>query len=120
VIVVSDTSPILNLAAIGKLELLAQLYGQVTMPPAVFRELQRNAFTSVPDWMTVKTPKESHELVRFRDVVDPGEAEAIALALQVHADILLIDEKRGRRIAESAGLPIKGLLGVLADAKKAG
>lgn len=126
-IVVSDTSPILNLARIGRLELLASLYKQVLIPPAVFGELavSRNAVLPVinaasASWIIVETPKDQDRVRELRDDLDAGEAEAIVLAVERHAELLLVDERRGRRIAMALGLRITGLLGVLADAKRAG
>jgi len=126
-IVVSDTSPILNLARIGRLELLASLYQQVLIPPAVFGELavSRDAALPVIDvasfsWIILETPKDQDRVQQLRDVLDAGEAEAIVLAVERQAELLLVDERRGRRMAEALGLRITGLLGVLADAKRAG
>ena len=124
-IVVSDTSPILNLARIGRLELLASLYRQVLIPPAVHAELMASNLTPAMDlacnsWLTIAVPKDEQRVQDLRDELDPGEAEAIVLALERKADLLLVDERRGRRIAAALGLPITGLLGVLADAKRSG
>jgi len=126
-IVVSDTSPILNLARIGRLELLVSLYKQVLIPPTVFEELavSRDATSPVIDiasvsWIVLDTPKDHDRVQELRDVLDAGEAEAIVLAVERHAELLLVDERRGRRVAEALGLRITGLLGVLADAKQAG
>jgi len=126
-IVVSDTSPILNLARIGRLELLASLYQQVLIPPAVFGELavSRDAAFPVLDvasvsWIILETPKDQDRVRELRDILDAGEAEAIVLAVERQVELLLVDERRGRRTAEALGLRITGLLGVLADAKRAG
>ncbi|HEY5176332.1 MAG TPA: DUF3368 domain-containing protein [Terriglobales bacterium] len=126
-IVVSDTSPILNLARIGRLELLASLYKQVLIPPAVFGELAVSRNAALPgidmasvSWIIVETPKDQDRVRELRDDLDAGEAEAIVLAVERHAELLLVDERRGRRIAMALGLRITGLLGVLADAKRAG
>lgn len=126
-IVVSDTSPILNLARIGRLELLASLYNQVLIPPAVLSELavSRDAVLPAIDvasiaWIILETPKDQDRVQELREVLDAGEAEAIVLALERRAELLLVDERRGRRTAQALGLRITGLLGVLADAKRAG
>ncbi len=126
-IVVSDTSPILNLVRIGRLELLASLYKQVLIPPAVFGELAvsrdpalRVINIASVSWLILETPKDQGRVQELRDCLDAGEAEAIVLAVERQADLLLVDERRGRRIAVALGLRITGLLGVLADAKRAG
>lgn len=119
--VVSDTSPLLNLTSIGKLDLLGQLYREVIIPPAVIVELRRNGYGQIAnDWLVIRAPDNLALVAQLRGHLDPGESEAIAVALEMHADRLLIDERRGRKIAAQAGLSIVGLLGVLAEAKKHG
>lgn len=126
-IVVSDTSPILNLARIGRLELLASLYQQVVIPAAVYAELTA-AKRDLPfaidpasmPWLAITTPKDHDRVQKLCEDLDAGEAEAIVLAIECHADLLLVDERRGRQIAITLGLTVTGLLGVLADAKLAG
>ena len=119
-IVVSDTSSILNLAAVGQLELLSRLYGQVVIPPEVARELRRNGFAQNPIWLVAVQPSNSLHIAALLSVVDAGEAEAIALAKELNAQKLLIDEKLGRRIAIENGIPVTGVLGILANAKRVG
>lgn len=126
-IVISDTSAITNLAAIGQLQLLPQLYNQVMIPEAVYRELA-DIKPPVPGTLEVQTAPwlkvrqvVTHEIIkRLRDEVrlDPGESEAIALALELDADLLLIDERRGRAEANRLGVKITGLLGILVEAKR--
>jgi predicted nucleic acid-binding protein len=126
-IVVSDTSPILNLARIGRLDLLRLLYQQVLIPVAVHDELLAAMrplptpidFASLP-WLTIARPSDRHHVERLSEDLDIGEAEAIVLAIEWHAPLLLVDERRGRRIATEAGLAVTGLLGVVAHAKRAG
>jgi predicted nucleic acid-binding protein len=126
-IVVSDTSPILNLARIGRLELLPSLYGQVLIPVAVFDELTNSRrdlppainLASLP-WLKVAAAKDQDRVRALREKLDPGEAEAIVLAVDSGADLLLVDERRARRIATAAGIAVTGLLGVVAEAKRAG
>lgn len=119
-IVVSDTSPILNLAAADKVHLLQDLYGEIVIPPAVARELERNGFPATPLRTRVVAARDKDQVEALREQLDPGEAEAIVLAGELMADLLLVDEKRGRRVAESRGLEVTGLLGVLAEAKARG
>jgi len=126
VIVISDTSAITNLAAIQHLQLLPQLYTQVIIPEAVYRELTDIA-PDVPgtsevktaSWLQVRqvTSRETIERLRYQVRLDLGESEAIALALELSADLLLIDERRGRAEADRLGLRITGLLGILIEAK---
>jgi uncharacterized protein len=125
VIVVSDTSPLVNLAAIGQLELLHRLYGEVLIPPIVRQEvtaglgkMPANRDILSVSWLKVQRPTQGVILQALAQDLDPGEAEAIALALEVQAVLLLIDERVGRRVATARGLRIVGLLGVLVDAKR--
>lgn len=126
-IVVSDTSPLSGLAIVGQLALLRTLYGQLVIPPAVASELRRGgqddpriAQVIALIWVEIK-PVENLCLVDELQTVhklDKGESEAIALALELKADALLIDERLGRREASRLGLSITGMLGVLLVAKK--
>lgn len=116
-IVISDTSPINYLVLIGEIELLPQLFGQVILPHAVLTELShtrtpalvRSWIAAPPAWLEVRTPA----------TVDPnlgpdlGEREAISLALEMKADLLLVDDKKARRLARARGLRLTGTLGVL-------
>jgi len=126
-IVVSDTSPVLNLARIGRLELLPSLFHQVLIPSAVYAELTASkrdlppAIVLAPEpWLIVATATDQKRVQELREDLDPGEAEAIVLAIERQADLLLVDERRGRRTATLAGLTVMGLLGVVARAKQAG
>lgn len=126
-IVISDTSVITNLVAIHHLHLLQQLYERILIPEAVYRELA-DIDPPVPGTLEVQT-LDWLEVLSLRDrtianqlqnqsQLDPGESEAIALALEINAELLLIDERRGRAIATRLGLRITGLLGILVEAKQ--
>lgn len=126
-IIVSDTSPINNLAAINHLDLLRQLYGTVIIPEAVYRELADPNFpvagaTEVQafDWIQTCTISNLTLVKALSNELDIGEAEAIALAVEIQADQVLIDERRGRLIASRLNLRYKGILGVLVEAKSQG
>ena len=126
-IVISDTSAITNLAAIHNLQLLLQLYSQVMIPEAVYRELA-DIDPPVPgtlevqraSWLEVREIVNREVVERLQDEVrlDSGESEAIALALELNADLLLIDERRGRAKADRLGVRITVLLGILVEAKQ--
>ncbi len=126
-IIVSDTWPINNLAAIGQLALLRQLYGTVIIPEAVFRELTEPEFpvagaTEVEtfDWIQTRQVNSLAVVEALRNELDIGEAEAIALALELEADQILIDESRGRAIAARLNLRYTGILGILIEVKSQG
>ena len=124
-IVVADTSPLNYLILIEQVHVLEALYGQVMIPPAVQDELLsvdapeqvRAWIMSPPSWFQVRSP-----LPTFRDSVllGDGESEAIALAEQIGADRIIMDETLGRSEALSRGLKTIGTLGVLRDAHRAG
>jgi predicted nucleic acid-binding protein len=128
VIVVSDTSPITNLTAIGQLDLLQGLYTQIIIPVAVYDEMV-NVGKPVPgavevqtlSWIQTQAVADQQQVIAIQESeenIDMGEAEAIALALELKADLLLMDERRGRIVATSYGLQVTGLLGVLVQAKR--
>lgn len=126
-IIVSDTSPINNLAAIHHLHLLHQLYGTVLIPEAVYRELTDPDFpvagaTEVQtfDWIQTRVVGDRSLVAALSNELDLGEAEAIALAVELQADQVLVDERRGRLIANRLNLRYTGILGVLVEAKSQG
>lgn len=122
-IVVSNTSPITNLAAIGKLDLIRKLYGKIYIPNAVWNELHAYG-KSWPGthevenaaWI-LQTPAQNQILSNAlqRDL-DQGEAESLALALDIKADLLIIDEKEGRHAAARLGIKVIGVIGILIEA----
>lgn len=127
--VVSNTSPVLNLAIIGRLTLLEQQFGEIWLPPAVLSELRldedlpgvqviREALAA--QWIHSQAVEEVSLVEVLRRELDNGEAEAIALAVQLKAKRILLDEKEGRRIAKTLELPSTGVLGILLRAKKEG
>jgi predicted nucleic acid-binding protein len=125
--IISDTSPLMNLAVVGHLELLHELYDTVIIPEVVWNELS-NLSSQHPEVAVVQTLSWlERQRVTFRAVVDAlqaeldiGEAEAIALAVEKQADLLLIDERRGRQVATRMGLTYIGLMGILLEAKRKG
>jgi predicted nucleic acid-binding protein len=126
-IVVSNTSPIINLASVGRLTLLQQLYGGLVIPTAVYHEIvvvgagQAGASEVQTFGWIQNQPVADRVLVNLLlTELDEGEAEAIALALELKAGLLLLDERRGRVVAARLGLQFTGLLGVLVDAKHNG
>jgi len=124
-IVVSDTSPIRALHHLGLLETLSRLFEVVFLPPAVLGELervpdsQRPAELSSYAWVRVQRPSDEEQVLRLEAQLDRGEAEAIALALELNAD-LLIDEADGREVARRLGLARIGVLGILVRCKARG
>ncbi|MCG3148309.1 MAG: hypothetical protein PCFJNLEI_01752 [Verrucomicrobiae bacterium] len=116
-IVVSDTSPLSALISIGQAGLLRSLFGEVLIPVAVEAELRRYHH-DLPDFFRVRAVANPAEVTRWLPRLDRGEAEAIVLAQEVHADYLLMDEIAGRTVAREQGLRAIGVLGVLMEAKR--
>ncbi len=124
--VVADTSPLNYLVLIHQINLLPNLYGLVLIPESVLDELSaietpqlvRNWATNLPEWVEVlpATPIDDASLTRLH----VGERDAISLALTVHADAVLMDERRGRQEAENRDLKPIGTLGVLVAAHERG
>lgn len=116
-----------NLVAIHHLCLLQQFYDLILIPEAVYRELA-DIDPPVPgpvevqtlDWLEVLSLRDRTiaDQLQNQFQLDPGESEAIALALEINADLLLIDERRGRAEATRLGLRLTGLLGMLVEAKQ--
>jgi len=128
-LVVSNTSPILNLAIVGQLELIRQQFGQVRIPLAVLSELKvledRPGSKEIQaavgmGWIEVQEVSSQLSVQLLQQVLDQGESEAITLAIDLKADRILLDERDGRKIAKSLGLKVTGVLGILLRAKQEG
>jgi hypothetical protein len=118
-IVVADTSAVSNLLTIGREAILEELFGEVVVPPAVVSELL-SWHTELPTFIVVRSSARLDLIESLTTELDAGEAEAIALAVELKADLLLIDERLGRLRAGRAGVRTTGLLGVLLQAKADG
>lgn len=123
--VVSNASPLINLARIGKLDLLRELYGAIIVPEAVWQEIVvagagQPGADEIKAATWIKTQSATNrQLVRvLQQELDAGEAEAIVLALQVGAELLLMDERLGRESARHLELRCIGLIGSLIEAKR--
>lgn len=120
--VISNTSPLLNLAIIDHLFLLPQQFGQVYIPTAVLTELKINdnlpgssaLQTAINDgWLVVHAVNNTALVRLLRRDLHQGESEAIALAVELSADKILLDEKEARQAARVLGLSTTGILGIL-------
>ena len=123
-IVVSDTTPLRYLAAIDGLDWLPAIFGKVVCPPEVLAEcLHEHApaslrawAASTPSWLLITPVSEAARGLPLEVRLDAGETAALCLARQLHADLLLLDERRGRAVAAQLGLAVTGTLGVLVEA----
>jgi len=126
IVVVADTSPLNYLVQIRGEHILPQLYERVFVPAAVIEELEhpgtvpavREWLANVPSWLVVRGVVSEADPALTR--LDPGERAAIQLAKQERADLLLMDERLGVRIAREQGLAVTGTLGVLVQATRRG
>ena len=122
-VVVADASPLIYLSRVGALDLLNVLFGEVVVPRAVWVEVVEQR-PSAPGLDGLKGARwirvDDSELPTTHLGLDPGETAAILLAEGLHAELLLSDERMGRRVAEARGLAVRGTLGVLVQARRAG
>jgi predicted nucleic acid-binding protein len=127
---ISNASPLIQLAKIGQLSLLARLHPRVLIPEAVYREVvlagrgrpgaEAVANAQADGWLvTMPVPGDS-TLDLLREQLGDGEAEAIRLALVVPSGVVLLDDMAARTIAGRLGLRVTGTLGLLLRAKRLG
>lgn len=124
--VVSDTSPINYLVLIGQINVLPTLYSRVLIPQSVYEELGapetpetvREWRANLPSWIEVPSEQPTPDI--GSNYLHAGERDAISLALNIQANALIIDERRGREEAEKRGLKVIGTLGVIAAAHESG
>ena len=123
-IVVSNSSCLIGLSRIKKLNLLKELFGKVFIPQEVYNDLviKGRGRTGAKE-----VEKESGKWIEVRDAkevllteLDPGEAETIVLAREIDADLMIIDEEKGASVATVSGLKVIGTVGILILANKVG
>jgi len=125
-IVVSDTTPLIGLSSIGRLDLLEELFGEVYIPQAVFDETvtfgrensKAKQQVSNATWIHVVEVKDRLAVNVLLDEMDLGEVETIVLAGEMNADWVLMDEKKGRRKLSQLNIPKIGTLGIFLKAKE--
>jgi predicted nucleic acid-binding protein len=126
-LIVADTSPLVYLILIDHIDILPQLFETVPVPDAVQEELRSAlAAASIQAW--VDSPPSWIEVRQVANISDdaeltplgPGERAAIMLALSIHADLVLIDERKGTQVALDRGLEVTGTLGILQRAARRG
>lgn len=126
-IVVADTSVLINLCRIGQGGLLKILFGDVIIPPEVGGEFARLVSSTprfaglrLPEGIRQQAPASVPPLIRSAPGLDPGETAALSLAVEIHADAVLLDERRGYQVAVQLGLRVIGVVGILLRAKSVG
>ena len=125
--IISNTTPIINFAEIGRMDLLAALFGNLVIPPAVKAELVAKAglfpyAAAVSEWPMISPMDPANKLLvkELANRVHPGEAECLALAMEHPGSLLLLDDLAARELAASNGLLHVGTLGCLTEAKQRG
>jgi uncharacterized protein len=126
-IVVSNTSPLTSLAAIGQFDLLRRLFGSIRIAQGVWEELNQggrrhpgSAEVESASWVQRHEVDDKNLVVVLQRDLDRGESETLALAIELKAEIVLLDEQEGRHAATRLGLRPLGVLGVLLEAKQHG
>jgi predicted nucleic acid-binding protein len=115
-LIIADTSCLILLSKIGQLDLLHRLFDDITITPEVNDEFGE----PLPHWINIGQVEDKKRQAILELDLDKGESSAIALALENETSLLLIDERKGRNIAQALGISITGTLGVLVRAKERG
>ena len=115
-IILSDTSCLIILEKIGELELLHIVFDEIVVTGEVAAEY----CSPLPRWISVQNPHDKHYQQILEASVDKGEASAIALAVELEDCLLIIDDLKGRNLAEQLGIKITGTFGVIIEAKLSG
>jgi len=110
--IVSDSTTLIILFDLNRMELLSNLFSKIIIPSSVYEEVNAKKPIVLPNFISVQKAQNSELLETLKLVLDLGESEAIALALELKSK-LIIDEKKGRKIAMKQGLEIIGLLGIV-------
>ncbi|MDD1722482.1 MAG: hypothetical protein CG440_762 [Methanosaeta sp. NSM2] len=124
--VICNTSPLQYLHQIGQLSILPALVGSIVVPPAVLAELDAGIAKGLDlpqlenlQWIRIQAPIGAKAASLITDL-GPGESQVLMLALEMPGSVALLDDALARRVATAKGIPIKGTLGLLLDAKRAG
>ncbi|OJV12383.1 MAG: DUF3368 domain-containing protein [Dyadobacter sp. 50-39] len=110
-VIIADTSRLILLEKIQELDLLRKIFEQVTITDEIAREFGGD----LPDWVVVRSASKKNLAYNFD--LDPGEASAIALALELNSTLVILDDYKARKVAQRIGLDISGTLGVFLKAK---
>ena len=114
-VIIADTSCLIIYHKIGQLEILRDAFSDLIVTREVAEE-----FGELPDWLAIKEVADKEQYIKLTEDIGKGEASSIALALEFDDSLLIIDEKKGRKVAVDLKIEIIGSLGVLIKAKEKG
>jgi predicted nucleic acid-binding protein len=115
-LVISDTTSLILFDKIGKLDLLQKLFNQVTITSKIADEFKKK----LPEWITIKDPENTNQLLTLAKSLDLGEASALALSLETGNCLLILDDLKARKLAEGLKLKFTGSIGILLLAQRKG
>lgn len=124
--VIVNSTPLIALCKIGCLSFLRDLYGEITIPEAVFKEVTvkndvvRAAILNQMDWIHIQSVTTERDNKMYRAKLHDGEVEVMILAQELQADLVILDDNAARKTAAFLGLPLTGTVGVLLRAKERG
>lgn len=125
--VVVNTTPLIALSHVGQINLLKELYGEIIIPEAVYKELSvktesvcKKAVDSSLDWIRVEKIKNLMAREMYKTQLHDGEVEVMILSKEIKADVVIIDDANAKKYAKYLKLPVTGTLGVLIRAKREG
>ena len=115
-LIISDTACLILLDNIGKIDILKTLFGQISVTTIIAEEFKN----VLPDWIIIENPKNIDNFNELAEIIDPGEASAIALSQEIYNSLLILDDLKARKLADKLGLKITGTIGILLLAKEKG
>lgn len=124
--VIVNSTPIIVLCGIGKLDFLRELYGEITIPTAVYGEvtaMEDSACMQVrkaDSWIHIESIRDITEKKMYKAKLHAGEVEVMILAQEQKADLVIIDDNAAKKTAKYLGLTVTGTLGILLKAKRKG
>lgn len=125
--VIVNSTPLIALCHVNKLDLLRQLYGEITIPMAVYKEISvkedsvcKHAVENAREWIHVEKIQNEMARAMYKTQLHDGEVEVMILAKETNGDLVIIDDQNAKKHAKYLGLPVTGTLGVLIKAKQKG
>jgi predicted nucleic acid-binding protein len=115
-LIISDTACLILFDKIGEFEILRKLFQTVTITSIIAEEFKKQT----PDWVIIKDPQNTNNVVNYSKVVDHGEASALALSIEIENSLLIFDDLKARKLAEELNLKYTGSIGILVLAKRRG